>query len=102
MPDEANAWRLKCTDIGLDPQEVRAVSSRYDMYKRYTDDMGGNTLPLERWYKWYRVEKLSEGHAMLSPPEQGCSIDIEAGQDTGPVVSESAFLEILQLYRAAK
>jgi hypothetical protein len=51
--------RTRCTELGLDPQEIKAVSSRYDMYKSYTDQHGGDTLNLPRWYQWYRVEKLS-------------------------------------------
>ncbi len=93
------SWRQRCISLGLEPQEVKSVSSRFDMYKRYTDEQGGDTLPLDRWYKWYRVEKISEGHGMLAPPVEGCSI----GPDTnasGPVVSETDFLELLQLYRS--
>jgi hypothetical protein len=69
-------WRQRCAELGLDPQEVKSVSGRYDMYQRYTDERGGETLSLERWYSWYRVEKLSEGHAMRTPPVQGCSVEV--------------------------
>jgi hypothetical protein len=92
-------WRIRCTELGLDPQEVKAVSGRYDMYARYTGAQGSEVLSLERWYKWYRIEKLSEGHAMLTPPVAGCSV----GPDTaavGPVVSETDFLHLLKLYRS--
>ena len=94
-------WRERCRDFGLEPHEVKAVSQRYDMYQRYTDERGGDTLPLERWYTWYRVEKLSEGHAMRSPPVQGCSVgpEVEAG---GPVVSEQDFLQLLLAYRESR
>ena len=95
-------WRKRCREIGLDPQEVKSVSKRYDMYREYTDAQGGNTLELTRWYKWYRVEKLSEGHAMLTPPAQGCSISADTGAapDPGAVVSEAEFLALLHAYRA--
>lgn len=92
-------WRLRCTELGLDPQEVKSVSARYDMYARYTGLQGSDVLSLDRWYKWYRIEKLSEGHAMLTPPVAGCSV----GPDTttsGPVVSEPDFLHLLELYRS--
>jgi hypothetical protein len=98
MNNKSPAWRQRCSEFGLDPHQVKSVSSRYDMYKTYTDANGGNTLPLPRWYQWYRVEKLSEGHAMLTPPADGCSI----GPDTtpeGPVISETDFLELLESYR---
>lgn len=95
-----NNWRALCRELGLDTQEVKAVSQRYDMYKTFTDAQGGETLSLERWYKWYRVEKLSEGHAMLTPPEQACSVGPEI-ESNSPVVSESDFLRLLILYRQA-
>jgi hypothetical protein len=98
MNNKSPAWRQRCIEFGLDPQELKSVSSRYDMYKTYTDANGGNTLPLPRWYKWYRVEKLSEGHAMLAPPVDGCSIGPDTAPD-GPVISEPDFLELLQSYR---
>jgi len=91
-------WRAACTALGLDPQEVKSVSGRYDMYKRYTDEHGSETLDLPRWYKWYRVEKISEGHGMLTPPAQDCSISPDA-ESSGPVVSELDFLQLLELYR---
>jgi hypothetical protein len=100
MNDMTPSWRQRCTTLGLDPQEVKSVSSRYDMYKNYTDENGGNTLPLARWYKWYRVEKLSEGHAMLAPPVAGCSVGPET-EAQGPVISEPDFLALLHLYREA-
>ncbi len=93
-----NDWRDRCRALGLDLQEVKAVSRRYDMYRSYTDAQGGDTLSLERWYKWYRIEKLSEGHALLTPPEQACSVGPDAGS-SGPVVSESDFLQLLRAYR---
>lgn len=97
---ESDNWRSRAKSFGLDPQEVKSVSSRYDMYKTYTDvQEGAETLELERWYKWYRVEKLSEGHALTTPPEQGCSIEVGTEAD-GPVVSETEFLKLLQDYRA--
>jgi hypothetical protein len=98
MNDNSPTWRQRCADLGLDPQELKSVSSRYDMYRRYTDEQGGNTLSLPRWYKWYRVEKLSEGHAMLAPPAEGCSVETET-ESQGPVVSEAEFLSLLELYR---
>jgi hypothetical protein len=95
---ETPSWRHRCRELGLDPQELKSVSSRYDMYKTFTDAQGGETLSLSRWYKWYRVEKLSEGHAMLAPPVQGCSVGPEIETD-GPIVSEPDFLQLLELYR---
>lgn len=99
MNDNTLAWRQRCVELGLDPQEVKSVSSRYDMYKKFTAENGGNVLPVPRWYKWYRVEKLSEGHAMLSPPVAGCSVGPET-EAQGQVISGPDFLALLQLYRS--
>jgi hypothetical protein len=95
----SNNWREACKILGLDPQDVKSVSSRYDMYKKYTEEQTGDSLPLDRWYKWYRIEKLSEGHATLTPPVDGCSIGPETGAQA-PVISEADFLQLLKLYRA--
>jgi hypothetical protein len=91
-------WQTRCTEIGLDTEEVRKVSHRYDMYKDYTDNSSSETLPLDRWYKWYRVEKISEGHGMATPPAEGCSVTFNQS-DRGPVISEQDFLNLLQDYR---
>jgi hypothetical protein len=103
--NEPGQWRLQCREIGLDPIEVKKVLSRYEMYKTYTDEHGDSTLDLPRWYKWYRVEKLSEGHAMLIPPEQGCSIGADTkeppNQDTQQIIGEADFLCLLEACRVA-
>jgi hypothetical protein len=95
-------WRQQCKAIGLDPQEVKSVAKRFAMYKTYTDAQGGNTLELPDWYKWYRVEKLSEGHANLTPPGQGCSIESSTDnpEARSTIVGETEFLALLEAYRA--
>ncbi len=97
---QPSQWRQRAKALGLNPQEIKSVSSRYDMYKQFTDAQdGAETLDLQRWYKWYRVEKLSEGHAMTTPPEQGCSIGPDTAEQ-GPVISVQDFLQLLMQYRA--
>ena len=91
-------WRAECERVGLDPNEVRKVSARYNMYRDYTLEQTGDCLPLERWYKWYRVEKLSEGHATSTPPAADCSVGPDAAAPA-PVVSGPEFLRILELCR---
>ena len=102
MSQAINNWRARCRELGLDPQEVKSVSRRYDMYRDFNTKQDAEVLELPRWYKWYRVEKLSEGHAMLTPPEQGCSISADSGQPpaSGEIISEADFLALLQAYRA--
>ena len=92
--NDQNEWISLCTSYGLDPDEVRIVSGRYDMYKDYTDP--GSALPLERWYKWYRIE----GHAAIGGSVAGCSIEPEAAARE-QVLGEADFLQVLELYRKA-
>ncbi|SVB07086.1 uncharacterized protein METZ01_LOCUS159940 [marine metagenome] len=93
-PDIENEWITLCSRYGLDAVEVQIVSERYDMYKDYTSSGTGKALPLARWYKWYRIEKLSEGHAAIGD----CSVDPEA-ISRKQVLGEADFLQILELYR---
>jgi len=96
-------WREKSLSYGLDPEEVPRVFSRYAMHKSYNEKMGAEVLPLANWYKWYRIEKLSEGHAMTQAPAEGCSVSEAApGQiPTGPLATERQFLDLLELYDSA-
>ena len=95
-------WQGECLKLGLDPQEVKKVSSRYDMYRDYTVKETGDCLPLKRWYKWYRVEKLSEGHATRTPPPGGCSVELGTDSEVDQaVVSETDFLYLLKLFRGS-
>ena len=56
---DLSAWRRRCRDAGFDPAEVETVSSRYAAYRGYMDARGGG-LPLEPWFRFYRLEKESE------------------------------------------
>ncbi len=99
--DDQSEWISLCTGYGLEPDEIKIVSGRYDMYKDYTDSGTSATLPLERWYKWYRIEKLDEGHAALGGSVAGCSIEPEAaGREQ--VLGETEFLQVHELYRKAR
>ena len=99
--DVQNEWISLCAGYGLDADEVRIVSGRYDMYKDYTDSGTSTALPLERWYKWYRIEKLVEGHAAIGGSIAGCSVDPEAASRQ-QVLGEADFLQVLKLYRGAE
>ncbi len=102
MASEHMTWRARARSLGLDPQEVKKVSSRYDMYRDFTDAQeNAETLDLERWYKWYRVEKISEGHGLMEPPVQGCSIE-PGVESSGEVISEADFLDLLKTYRQGR
>jgi len=102
MNETTQDWRAQCAALGLDPQDVKNVSGRYDMHVQYNSEHGASVLPLQRWYKWYRVEKLSEGHAMLQPPPSGCSIGPDSNQaEAAQIVGEQEFLQLLELYRGS-
>lgn len=92
-------WRDRCAELGLDPVEVRKVSDRYDMYQKFTASQGSAVLALDRWYHWYRLEKLADGHAQRVPPAAGCSIDADSGT-ASPVISEAEFLMLLEACRS--
>lgn len=96
--EKSNDWRSLCEQHSLDPDEVRIVAERFDMYTSYTESTAGSALPLERWYKWYRIEKLSEGHAATGAPPAGCSVSADASGRV-EVLGEPEFLRLLQLYR---
>ncbi len=97
-------WQEKSLSYGLDPEEVTRVYQRYAMHKSYNEKVDAEVLPLGRWYKWYRVEKLSEGHAMTQAPAEGCSVtEASPGQiPIGPLATETQYLELLELYIAEK
>ncbi len=97
-------WQDKALSYGLDPEEIPKVYQRYAMHKAYNEKMDAEVLPLANWYKWYRVEKLSEGHAMTQAPAEGCSVSEAApGQiPSGPLATESEFLEMLVMYQESQ
>jgi len=99
--NNAPQWLLDAKTLGLDPDELRRVSERYDMHCSYNAEMGAEILPIERWYHWYRIEKVSEGHGMSQPPAQGCSVSEAAPAElpAGEVVSEQDFLRLLLSFR---
>ena len=96
--EDHNGWLSLCSQYGLDPDEVRIVSGRYDMYKDYNDTDSSTALPLDRWYRWYRIEKLAEGHAAIGASVAGCSVDPGA-EVRQQVLGEAEFLQVLKLYR---
>lgn len=51
-------WQARCRAAGMDPDEVAMVADRYAAYRRYNAAAGG--LPLEGWFRFYRLEKESE------------------------------------------
>lgn len=88
------AWRIHCRDLGIDPAEVEMVSDRYRSYRDFMQGRDGE-LPLEGWFRFYRLEKQSESPDQTGGVVSGCSATGEAV--TQNVLSSPAeFLAILK------
>jgi hypothetical protein len=70
-------WLGLCQEHKVDPEEVRLVYSRYDAYRTYTGKSGGSVIELEQWFRFYHMEKASEGD-QAEPAPSGCSVDSDA------------------------
>jgi len=92
-------WLNICRAERIDPDEVRLVYARYDAYRRYarsgTDDAGA----LEQWFRFYRMEKASEGE-QAGPAPSGCSVDSDA-VNNACIKRPAPFLQALQAFRSA-
>ena len=88
-------WMTQCREWGIDPEEVRIVSQRYELYAQYWQEKGRQGLPLERWFNWYRTEKASEAG---DPTASGCSVDPES-VNASTLNHPERFLEILKRHR---
>jgi hypothetical protein len=83
---DRKTFRDRCSDRGIDPDEVVVVAERYAAYRRFTPAGG---LPLEAWFRFYRLEKAADvgeegrgtvsscsatgegrGHAFLDRPDE--------------------------------
>ena len=88
-------WKAQCLEWGIDPDEVRLVSQRYDMYRNYWQGKGRQGLPLERWFNWYRTEKVSEAG---DPAASGCSVDPNSA-NASTLGNPALFLKVLRSHR---
>ena len=67
-------WQALCREQDISTDEVRLVYERYEAYRRFTDAGLGEAIPLERWFRFYHLEKTSEG-VQAGAPVDGCSAD---------------------------
>jgi hypothetical protein len=92
-------WLELCRTEGIDPDEVRLVFSRYEAYRQYTEKLS-QPIPLERWFRFYRIEKSSEGDE-AQPAPSGCSIDSDA-VNNACISRPTEFLAVLEAYAVAR
>lgn len=88
-------WLDICRAERIDPDEVRLVYSRYDAYRRYADG-GDDAAALNQWFRFYRMEKASEGE-QAGPSPSGCSVDSDA-VNNACIKRPAPFLQALQAY----
>jgi hypothetical protein len=95
-PSRTADWRAACRAAGLDPPEVELVVDRYRAYRDYMRGQPG-ALPLETWFRFYRLEKQSENPDQQGGVISGCSATGEATPQN-VLNSPAAFLSMLQLH----
>lgn len=94
-------WQDLARDEGIDPAEVRVVFTRYQAYRRYhRPERGAEPLPLETWFRYYRMESASEaGQGTSAAP--GCSVDPNA-RNRGVLARPEAFFRVLAALAAVE
>lgn len=100
MQAETQDWEGMCQTAGIDPDEVRLVYARYEAYRRFTEHASGEAIPLERWFRFYHLEKTSEGIQAGAPTPGGCSADGDAVNDAC-LRRPAEFLRVLRAYESA-
>ena len=93
-------WLRYCREQEIDPDEVRIVFSRYEAYRRFTTEGEGTPIGLEQWFRFYHLEKTSEGEqAGLAPGGFGAD---SSGGNIAAIQRPRDFLEILKALQAAE
>ena len=93
-------WLRLCRRDHIDPDEVRLVFSRFDAYRQYGAANGGTRITLEQWFRFYHLEKTSDGQ-QTGPAPSGCSVDSDA-VNNACIHQPGPFLEVLKAYSAEK
>lgn len=100
MDGSGEIWRELCRESGIDPDEVRLVFTRYDAYRKYANSRQAQAITLEQWFRFYRMEKASEGDE-AQPAPSGCSVDSDA-VNNACIKRPAEFLEVLQAYAGVR
>ena len=93
-------WLELCQSTGIDPQEVRLIHDRYAAYRSFTEKNSGSVISLEQWFRFYHLEKNSEG-LQAGAPVDGCSADGDA-VNNACLQRPAEFLEALIAYDAVR
>ncbi len=93
-----NQWLELCRAAGIDPQEVKLIYERYDAYRKFTEAGTGSAVPLAQWFRFYHLEKSSEG-LQAGAPTEGCSADGDA-VNNDCLRRPGEFFEVLEAYDA--
>jgi len=93
-------WLELCRTTEIDPQEVRLIYDRYDAYRGFTEKNTGSSIPVEQWFRFYHLEKNSEGQ-QAGAPVQGCSADGDA-VNNACLQRPGVFLEVLKAYDTSR
>jgi hypothetical protein len=91
-----DSWLELCRTGGIDPQEVRLIYERFDAYRGFTEQKTGSAIPVEQWFRFYYLEKNSEG-LQAGVPVGGCSADGDA-VNNACLARPGEFLEVLKAY----
>ena len=98
--ETGQVWCDLCRESGIDPEEVRLVFARYDAYRQYTNTQNNRAIALEQWFRFYHMEKASEGDE-AQPAPSGCSVDSDA-VNNACIKRPAEFLKVLQAYAGAQ
>jgi hypothetical protein len=91
-----HVWLSLCRESSIDPEEVRLVFARYEAYRKYTNASVGSAIAIEQWFKFYHMEKASEGD-QAQPAPSGCSVDSDA-VNNACIKRPAEFLQVLRAY----
>ena len=89
-------WQQLARSHRIDPDEVRLVFARYDAHRQFAGRSRADIIALEQWFRFYRMEKASEGE-QAAPAPSGCSVDSDA-VNNACIKRPQEFLQVLQAF----
>ena len=98
--EPATDWKNLARTHRIDPEEVELVFARFDAQRQFLARGQGEAIPLARWFRFYRMEKASEGQ-QAAPAPSACSVDSDA-VNNACIERPVEFLEVLEAYAAAE
>ncbi len=95
--DDMMHWEARARDLRIDPQEVRLVFNRYAARLRYAEQRQIEPIALEQWFRFYHMEKTTEGQQAEAVPG-GFPAESDAVDDGACITRPREFLELLRAY----